>query len=140
MPAAPDWPEFAAPVLRDVAAAFLRRRKAIRYHGRLGCGRDFSETATGSHERLDLDFDGLLGLRLRLCLWEDGTLWLRACLRRPGRNQGWAFCDHFDADWHDLAAAEVVAKFEATMLLCSGAAPVEGNDRLRALWRPAGGA
>jgi hypothetical protein len=136
----PEWPEFAAPVLREVAAAFLRRRKAIRYHGRLTCGQDVSETATGSYERLNLDFDGLLGLQLRLCLWEDGVLWVRACVRRPGTNRGWAFLDHFYGDWRDLAPAELVTKFEATILLCSGAVTVEGNDRLRALWRPTGGA
>jgi hypothetical protein len=137
-PPSPGWPVFAAPVLRDVAAAFQRRRKAIGYHGRLSCGQEFSETATGSHERLNLDYESLPGLQLRLSLWEDGTLWLRACIRRPGTNQGWAFLDHFYGTWHDLAPSELVENFEATILVCSGAVPAEAGERLRALWRTAG--
>jgi hypothetical protein len=132
------WPAFAAPVLQGVVIAFQRRRKAICYHGRLSCSRELNETAKGNCERLNVDFEGLLRLQLRLGLWEDGMLWLRACLPHPGRNRGWAFLDHFYGHLGGLAPAELVEKFEATILLCSVGGKDDRSERLRELWQVVG--
>jgi hypothetical protein len=133
--AAPTWPTFSAPLLREVAAAFRRRHRAIRYHGQLSCSQEFSETAVGSYERLNIDHEDRLRLQLRLSLWEDGACWLRACIRRPGWNSGWAFLDHFYVNLDGLTPAEVVEKFEVTIRLLAGDAAADRRESLRGLWR-----
>src|SRR5437879_1181008 len=85
-PVAGDWPTFDAPLLRDIAAAFRRRRKAIAYCAGLSCGREFTESAAGAAERLNLDAGAL-----RLSAWPDGVMWLAVCVRGSGRGAGWAF-------------------------------------------------
>src|SRR5215510_7622571 len=75
-----EWPVFDAPLLGDVGAALLRRRKAIKYHARLACEREFSETADETFERLNLDLECLLGIQLRLSVWADGIMWLSVCV------------------------------------------------------------
>jgi hypothetical protein len=75
------WPAFDAPLLQDIAAAFRRRSKSLRYRAGLSCGREF----TGAVERLVLD---LRGGHLRLSVWADGRMWLSVCVRAPGRNGG----------------------------------------------------
>jgi len=44
----PQWPRVASPLLQDVAAAFHRRGKAIRYRAGLSCEREFSATDAGT--------------------------------------------------------------------------------------------
>jgi hypothetical protein len=108
------WPSFGAPLLQEVARAFLRRRKALRYQAGLTCGREFSETPQGSMERLNLDLrQGPADLRLSL--WADGVLFLRLCVKGPGRNSGWAFLDSFHGDVQDVSAAALVGLVEATL-------------------------
>jgi hypothetical protein len=127
-----DWPAFDAPLLRDIAAAFRRRRKALRYRAGLACGREFSESADGTFERLNLD---LTGGGLRLSAWADGCLWVSVCVRATGRNAGWAFRDAFHGDAGDVSAATLVGMVEATLGLPLGAGPVAGREQLRAVWR-----
>src|SRR6266542_6648813 len=87
-----EGPVFDSPLLQDVAAAFRRRAKAIRYQAGLSCEREFSETAEGVFERLNVD---LHGGHMRLSVWGDGVLWLSVCVPGAGRNSGWAFKDSF---------------------------------------------
>jgi hypothetical protein len=87
-PVVADWPTFESPLLREIAAAFLRRRKAIAYPGGLSCEREFSESAVGAVERLNIEAGDL-----RLSAWSDGAMWLAVCVRGFGRGVGWAFKD-----------------------------------------------
>jgi len=66
-PVAEDWPTSDAPLLRGIAAALQRRRKAIAYHVGLSCEREFTESAAGVVERLNLEAG-----HLRLSAWSDG--------------------------------------------------------------------
>ena len=131
-PTGADWPAFDSPLLRDVAAAFLRRRKALRYRAGLSCGREFDETAGGTFERLNLD---LPGGRLRLSVWADGVLLLSVCVPGRGRNSGWAFADAFHGDVDDVSAQTLVGMVEATLALPFGADPPAERERLRDVWR-----
>jgi hypothetical protein len=90
----PLWPRFDAPVLQGIVSAFLRRRKAIRYHSELSCERELSKTANGASERLNFDLQPDNG-NLRFSVWDDGVMWLRFCVPGSGRNSGWAFMDEF---------------------------------------------
>ena len=141
MPADPsEWPHFEAPLLQAIAAAFLRRRRALRYHGSLECGRETSETPDGAIERLNLDHGA--NPQLRLSVWADGAMWLRACSARPGREGGWSFLYHFHGQVNAVSPEEIVRLFEESRLVSYW--PEDGRgERLRSLWRvvgPEGGA
>jgi len=129
------WPVFDSPFLAEIAAAFLGRRKAIAYKtrasGGLSCTREFSETDTGTHERLNLDFRGG---HLRLSIWADGCLWLSVCIRAAGRNAGWAFQDAFHGDAGDVSAATLVTMIEATLELRLGTGQAAERQPLRTVW------
>jgi hypothetical protein len=124
-----NWPTFDAPLLREIAAAFLRRRKAIAYQASLSCERQFSEAAARTAERLNLEAGGL-----RLSAWADTTMWLGVCVRGPGRGAGWAFKDTFHGDIGDVSAKALVGMVEATLALPFGADAAEVRARLRGLW------
>ena len=126
-----DWPAFDAPLLRDIAAAFRGRRKALRYRAGLSCGREFSESADGTSERLNLD---LPRRGVRLSVWADGSLGLSVCVRAAGRNAGWAFQDAFHGDAGDVSAATLVNMIEATLGLRLGVEPAAEREQLRAVW------
>ena len=113
----PGWPTLDAPLLRDVASAFLSRRKALRYQAGLSCGREFSETAGGVLERFNLD---LWGGRVRLSVWADGGLWLLVCVPGQGRHSGWSFQDSFHGGMCDVSAQALVGMVEATLARRSG--------------------
>ena len=125
------WPTFDAPLLRAVAAAFLLRRKAIKYHAGLACQREFSESATGTFERLNLDTGAG---HLRFSIWADGVMWLAVCIRGSGRGAGWAFKDTFHGDVNDVSAEALVAMVEATLALPLGSDPDRERQQLRAVW------
>jgi hypothetical protein len=124
-----DWPTFDAPLLRDVAAAFRLRRKAIAYRVSVTCQQEFSESAVGAVERLNLDAGNL-----RLSVWADGVLWLGFCVRRHGRGGGWAFKDTFHGDVQDVSAEALVRMVEATLGLPLGSDPDSERRTLRAVW------
>jgi hypothetical protein len=131
---ATEWPAFDAPLLQDIAEAFRRRGKAIRYQTTLFCERDFSETADGVLERLNLD---LCHGHVRLSVWDDGVMWLSVCVRGVGRNSGWAFKDDFHGDVLDLSGQSLVRMVETTLAMSFGVAPAaEEREQLRELWRP----
>ena len=125
------WPAFDAPLLRDVASAFLSRRKALRYQAGLACGRDFSETAEGVPERFNLD---LRGGRVRLSVWADGGLSLSVGVPGRGRHSGWSFQDSFHGGMCDVSAWALVGMVEATLALPLGEDPPRERERLRQLW------
>ncbi len=126
---AEDWPAFDAPLLRHLAAAFRRRRRAIAYQVGLSCEREFTESATGGVERLNLEAGDL-----RLSAWSDGVLWLAVCVRRPGCGAGHAFKDVFHGDVRDVSAEALVAMVEATLAMPLGADAVKEREHLRELW------
>jgi len=114
-----------------VAAAFGRRRKALRYKAGLACGREFTETPAGTTERLNLDLRGGL---VRLCVWADGALWFGVSIPGIGRNSGWAFQDAFHGDVRDVSPAALVGMLEATLALSLTEDPVAGRRSLREVW------
>lgn len=128
-PVPADWPTFDAPLLREIVAAFLRRRKAIAYQAGLSCEREFSESATDAIERLNLDAGNL-----RLCIWSDGVMWVAVCVRGIGRGAGWAFKDTFHGDVQDVSAKTLVRMFEATLALRFGADRDHERKQLREVW------
>jgi hypothetical protein len=124
-----DWPPFDAPLLREIAAAFRRRRKAIAYHRGLSCKREFSESAATALERLNLEAGGL-----RLSAWSDGAMWLAVCVPGLARRGAWAFQDTFHGDVRDVSAEAIVGMFEATLAQPFGADEARERERLRSVW------
>jgi hypothetical protein len=123
------WPTFDASLLRGIAAAFLRRRKAIAYHRGLSCEREFSESVAGAVERLNLEAG-----HLRLCIWADGEMWLAVHVRGFGRGAGWAFKEAFYGDVQDVSAEALVGMVEATLALSFGSDPDRERQKLWATW------
>ncbi len=134
---APGWPQFEAPLLREVVAAFRRRRKALRNQAGLSCEREFSETDRGAFERLNFDLQPGCG-DLRLTVWEDGVLWLRLCVPTYQRQGGWAFQDDFYGTTDDVSPETLVALVEATIresFYPGRSDPAAYRTRLRTIWR-----
>jgi hypothetical protein len=127
--AAVDWPTFDAPLLRDMATAFLRRRKTIAYRAGLSCVREFTESAAGAIERLKLETGHLC-----LCIWADGVMWLGVSIRGVGRGAGWAFQEAFHGDVQDVSAEALVGMVEATLALPLELEPARGRQDLWAVW------
>ncbi len=124
-----DWPTFDAPLLRGIAAALQRRRKAIAYRSGLSCGREFTESAAAAVERLNLEAGAL-----RLCIWADGVMWLAVCVRGCGRGAGWSFKETLHGDVQDVSAEVLVGLVEATLALRLGSDPQREREELRAVW------
>ena len=131
----PAWPIFDSPLLREMASAFQRRGKAIRYHRTLSCEREARED---SPERMNIDIrQG--DSQLRFSLWEDGMAWVRLCVGRPGA--GWTFLDSFHGDARNLPVAAMVELAEATLadsFRLGHSEPGEYRERLRARWADLG--
>jgi hypothetical protein len=124
-----DWPAFDAPLLRGIAAAFLRRRKAIAYGVGLSCMREFCESVGGAVERLNFKAGDLC-----LSVWADGLMWLAVCVRGSGRDAGWAFKDTFHGDVRDVSAESLVRMVESTLAKRFGPDPDKERQELRAVW------
>jgi hypothetical protein len=90
MAATVTHPKFEASALADLAGAFARRGKAIRYDGKLSIAH---EVDADGMERLNVDFASVssLGIRRRLSAWASRNWWFLACQSRAGRNAGWLF-------------------------------------------------
>lgn len=127
--AALDWPTFDAVPLREIAAAIQRRRKALAYHRGLTCGREFSESAAGAVERLNLEVG-----HLRLCIWADGVMWLAVCIRGFGPGSGWVFKETFHGDTYDVSGEALVGMIEATLALPFGSDLDRERQALWAVW------
>ena len=104
---------FISPALADLAAAFRRRSKAVRYHGKLMLSRE----AQDNDERLNVDCCDLAKLALRLSVWSSGDWWLLACKPRPARDGGWLFKYELRGNLGRWDAEETVQWFEDSMLL-----------------------
>jgi hypothetical protein len=124
-----NWPNFDDPLLQEIAIAFLKRRKAITYHSSLSCEREFSETAIGTFERLNLNVGNL-----RLCIWSDGVIWLAVCVPGFGRNAGWAFKDTFYGLVKDVSADSIVGMVESTLAIPFGMDQAQEQHQLRTIW------
>ena len=125
-----DQPEFQAPVLAALAAAFCRRAKAIRYHGNISLAREID----ADDERLNFDYTGTSKLHLRLSVWSTGDLWFLACQRGSGRNGGWRFKYQVSGQVADRPPASIVESFEASMLVGHWYAG-EQLSKLQKIWQ-----
>jgi hypothetical protein len=130
------WPAFDSPLLQDITSAFVQRGKAIAYEtrasGGMSCTREFSESAIGTHERLNLD---LWRGHLRMSVWADGEIWLSVCVKAARRNASWAFQDNFYGDARDVPGVAIVGMIEATLALEFGVDTPTERERLRAVWQ-----
>jgi hypothetical protein len=132
-PVADNWPKFDTQLLRDIAAAFKRRRRAIAYQVGLSCEREISESAAGAMERLNVEAGDM-----RLSAWSDGVLWLGVCVPAFGRGAKWAFKDAFHGDTQDVSAEALVGMVEATLALPFGNDPPKEREQLREVWARVG--
>jgi hypothetical protein len=127
-------PKFDAPALADLAAAFARRGKAIRYHGKLSVSREVE--ADDCTERLNIDYASVssLGIRLRFSAWANGDWWFLACQPRAGRNAGWLFEHELRGELAHRPADALVKSFEDSMLVGYWS---EGEQltKLQAIWQ-----
>jgi hypothetical protein len=119
--ASPDgWPGFDAPLLREAAEAFARRRKALGYQADPSCRREFVEGWNGTRERLDLARTDLLGRCIKLSACADGGLWVAVRVRGKGRNSGWSFADGFHSSALDVAPSTLVVMVASTVAMSFG--------------------
>ena len=128
------WPGFDSSLLGDIAAAFLRRRKALAYSAALSCLREWSEGPDGATERLDFTRRDCLGQILQLSVWADGRLWVAVSVPGRGRNAGWAFADRFTGTALDVGPATLLGMVESTVAGTFEADPAAGREKLRAIW------
>jgi hypothetical protein len=124
-----DWPIFDSPLLAEVAQAFALRRKAIRYRSGICCEREFSETAEGAVERLNLRSRHLI-----LSVWAEGVMFFGVAVPAAGAHGGWTFEDHFHGDVNDVAPQTLVRMFEATIGVPFGNDAFEEREGLRRIW------
>jgi hypothetical protein len=121
---------FNTSALADLAAAFHRRSKAIRYHGELLVTRELEDDAV---ERLNVDYSELSKLRLRLSAWSTGDWWFLACQRRPGRRGGWLFKHEIRGELDRRPAETIVQSFERSVIIAHWPA-AEQLSRLKDVW------
>lgn len=133
------WPPCDAHLLQEIAAAFLKRRKAIVHKAKLSCDREFSESAAAILEKLHLDVRvAHARLSLGLSFWADGVMWLGLCVSQPGRNAGWAFKDNFNGNVLDVSAAALVEMAEMTLALRCDSDSIAESRKLREIWARVG--
>src|SRR5262245_27472835 len=134
MPSTRTHPTFNAPGLADLAAAFARRGKAIRYHGKLSVSRNVE--ADDGMERLNIDYASVssLGIRLRFSACTSGDWWFLACRSRAGRNAGWLFKHELRGELAHRPADALVKSFEDSMLVAYWS---EGEQltKLQEIWQ-----
>ena len=133
-----DWPTFDSPLLRRIADAFVRRRKAIRYKSKeLLFEKELDEQDGRRYERLNIQVSRWeqRPTQIRLSIWEDSVLWLG--VHQPAK-RGWAFKMEFHGHVEAIAPAEVVGLFEETMSLASEVSRSDDSeDGIRELWKEA---
>lgn len=124
-------PVFASAWLQAVAAAFVARRRAIRYRARSFAVTRAEDTAS---ERLDVDLETIAArpTKLRLSLWSDGLAWVGVSRTRPGAC-GIRFAFHARCEATDPRV--LCALFERSIDIAPG---IDGDDAGReaflALW------
>jgi hypothetical protein len=81
---------FSDPFLENIALAFRKRRKAIKYHAsRAELSKVYEKMRAEDAARLEIDLAHHDGSSLRMWAWPDRFLWLDA--RRLEKNVGWAW-------------------------------------------------
>jgi hypothetical protein len=134
IPATMTHPKFDAPALADLAAAFARRGKAIRYHGKLSVSREVE--ADDGTERLNIDYGSVssLGIRLRFSAWASGDWWFLAFQSRAGRNASWLFKHELRGELAHHPADALVKSFEDSILVGYWSAG-EQLTKLQEIWQ-----
>jgi hypothetical protein len=122
-------PQFETPALADLASAFHRRGKAIRYRGEFSVTRAVDD----GNERLNADYSGMFKLHLRLSVWGTGDWWFLARQRRHGRTGGCLFKLELRGDSNHRPAEAFVKAFEDSMLAGYWAAD-EQLTELQKVW------
>lgn len=131
---ATDWPTFKTVFLADLAAAFRRRSKAIRYHVRSFAIRGSTDSGA---ERLELDVK-LLASRVeaRLSVWEDKAMWFCVCRPNSKKIGGWAFLLAIHGHVGQAAVSEIVRLFERCLQFDFDAATVKTlRGDLLSMWQ-----
>ena len=99
--------------LQEVHAAFILRRKAIKYQAKSFM---VSRETLDSDERLVITWISVFKVRVCLSLWSDDTFWLGATKSGTSRSGGYEHYETFDGTLKCLSPVEVVQLFEKTML------------------------
>jgi hypothetical protein len=124
------WPAFDAPLLQEISAAFLRRRKPLAHKAEASCEREFSESKSKTFERLNIDLRiGPQRRRVRLSVWSDGAMWLCVWVDAPGRGAKRRYKDRFHGDVRDVSSERLVGLIESTL-----SQPALEWQELRNLW------
>jgi hypothetical protein len=124
-------PVFASAWLQAVAAAFVARRRAIRYRARSFAVTRGEDTES---ERLDVDLETIAArpTKLRMCVWSDGLAWIGASRTRPGAS-GIRFAFHARCEATDPQG--LCALFERSIDIAPGIdAGDAGREALLAVW------
>lgn len=124
-------PVFASAWLQAVAAAFVARRRAIRYRARSFAVTRGEDMAS---ERLDVDLETIAvrPTKLRLSLWSDGLAWVGVSRTRPGAC-GIRFAFHARCEATDSRV--LCAVFERSIDIAPGADGDDaGREAFLALW------
>ena len=127
-------PTFDALAVTDLAVAFARRGKAIRYHGKLSISREVE--ADDGMERLNIDYRSVssLDVQLRFSAWVSGDWWFCVWQRRAGRNAGWLFKHELRGELLHRPADAFVKSFEDSMLVRHWSAG-EQLTNLQEIWQ-----
>lgn len=138
----PQGPRVPSPFVAELLAAFLRRRKAIKYRLKSFEPRLEVEAGDDGEELQLLHVEARTGggpeSQISLKVWEDGELWFQACRPGPRRQGGWAFLESFHGSVGELRGPGVVKLFEES-LTPIGLFPAGGDigAQLRRIWRTA---
>lgn len=128
-------PQFKSSLLKATAAAFTKRRKAIRRHTEtFEVERDLEQAGFEPPEKLTAKAATIGGsVQLRLSVWPDGAMWFWA--GRPSK-QGWTFQIAFHGSLADAVPTGVVSRFEESLgLVYKVTAVSDVREPLMALWR-----
>ncbi len=99
--------------LQEIADAFERRSKAIRYHSAsFSINRETKE----SLERMVVEFIGVCELRVCLSIWEDDVFWLGVSISGASRKGGYKHYEELHGTLNKISTFDVVERFEKTLL------------------------
>ena len=129
-----DLDSFENPLLRECAAAFERRGKAIRYNTK-GFAIERAVEADG-RERLNVGVSARGGrpASTRFCLWSDGALWFQAAKPGVSARGGWDFQFSFSGTLGDLPPDELVSTFESGLVAVNHRGGSDVEARVLLLW------
>lgn len=128
-------PTFENRTLAAVAAAILKRRKAIRYSSEMILERAQDRRGGIAFERLNLTLRMRSSLRIWFSFWEDSAAWV--CIRRHHKKLGWTFVLELQCNVWDLTPKDIVQRIESTRNTfppVDRAATAEDQEELRRIW------